>query len=311
MKNPVLATQNSPFWGLGGLTNYHSHSVFCDGRAPMEDFVRFAIAKSVKKYGFSSHAPLPFHTSWNMNLDDFTYYRREFYRLKEKYEGQIELFLGLEVDYIEGVFDAKNDLYDMSDIEYKIGSVHYLDPLPEGGFFSVDGKLTNFQWRLNEIYDGDIRMATKRYFEISSNMVRKGGFDIVGHLDKISQNGMNCPGFDKTATWYVDLVTDYLELIKEQDMMIEINTKSYLELGITYPDVQFFPVIKELEIPVMVNSDCHYPDKITDGFDAVYELLKQAGFQSEMELAGKEWVESPLNPPKGDFLENATKENQL
>ena len=93
--------------------------------------------------------------------------------------------------------------------------------------------------------------------------------------------------------------------------MIEINTKSFTELGITYPDVQFFPVIKELEIPVMVNSDCHYPDKITDGFDAVYELLKQAGFQSEMELAGKEWVESPLNPPKGDFLENATKENQL
>ena len=106
----------------------------------MEDFVRFAIAKGVKKYGFSAHAPLPFHTSWNMNLEDFPYYKNEFYRLKEKYEGQIELFLGLEVDYIEGVSDAKSDLYDMSDIEYKIGSVHYLDSLPEGGFFSVDGK---------------------------------------------------------------------------------------------------------------------------------------------------------------------------
>lgn len=305
MKNPVSATQNSPFWGLGGLTNYHSHSVFCDGRAPMEDFVRFAIAKGVRKYGFSAHAPLPFHTSWNMNLEDFPYYKNEFFRLKEKYAGQIELFLGLEVDYIEGVFDAKSSLYSWDDIEYKIGSVHYLDPLPEGGFFSVDGKFYNFQKKLDKIYNGDIRIATERFFEISSNMVRKGGFDIVGHLDKISQNGMNCPGFDKTAKWYVDLVTDYLELIKEQNLMIEINTKSFTELGITYPDVQFFPIVRELRIPVMVNSDCHYPDKITDGFYEVYELLKQAGFQSIMELAGKEWVESPLNSPLGDFLPGA------
>lgn len=242
----------------------------------MEDFVRFAIAKGVTKYGFSSHAPLPFHTPWNMNLDDLPFYKKEFYRLKEKYAGQIELFLGLEVDYIEGVFDAQSDLYDMSDIEYKIGSVHYLDSLPEGGYFSVDGKFHNFQQNLNEIYNGDIRLAAERFFVISSNMVRKGGFEIVGHLDKISQNGMNCSDFDKTAKWYVDLVTDYLELIKEQNLMIEINTKSFLQLGITYPDVQFFPIIKELDIPVIVNSDCHYPDKVTDGFEEVYKLLKEA-----------------------------------
>lgn len=239
----------------------------------MEDFVKFAIAKGMTKYGFSSHAPLPFHTSWNMNLEDLPYYKKEFYRLKEKYAGEIELFLGLEVDYIEGVFDAETELYSMDDFEYKIGSVHYLDPLPEGGFFSVDGKFYNFQKNLDAIYSGDIRRATERYFEISSNMVRKGGFEIVGHLDKISQNGMNCAGFDISEKWYIDLVSSYLELIKEQGMTVEINTKSYLSLGITYPDVQFFPLLKELEIPVIVNSDCHYPDKVMDGFEEVYELL--------------------------------------
>ena len=226
-----------------------------------------------------------------MNLDDLPYYKKEFYRLKEKYAGQIELFLGLEVDCVEGVFDARSDLYDMSDIEYKIGSVHYLDPLPEGGFFSVDGKFYNFQQRLNEIYNGDIRIATKRFFEISSNMVRKSGFEIVGHLDKISQNGMNCPDFNIKEKWYINLVTDYLELIKQQNLIVEINTKSYLDFGITYPDVQFFPIIKELGIPVMVNSDCHYPDKITDGFKEVYKLLKKVGFERTMELTQKGWEE--------------------
>lgn len=77
--------------------------------------------------------------------------------------------------------------------------------------------------------------------------------------------------------------------------MLEINTKSFPELGITYPDVQFFPVIRELGIPILVNSDCHYPDKILEGFNPVYDLLIQAGFQSKMELTGKGWVECQIS----------------
>ena len=45
---------------MGNLTNYHSHSLYCDGRAGMEDFVRFALSEGFTSYGFSSHAPLPF-----------------------------------------------------------------------------------------------------------------------------------------------------------------------------------------------------------------------------------------------------------
>ena len=29
------------------LTNYHSHTLYCDGRAGMEDFIRFAISRAV------------------------------------------------------------------------------------------------------------------------------------------------------------------------------------------------------------------------------------------------------------------------
>lgn len=49
------------------LTNYHSHTLYCDGRAGMEDFIRFAISRGFASYGISSHAPLPFPTRgrWN------------------------------------------------------------------------------------------------------------------------------------------------------------------------------------------------------------------------------------------------------
>ena len=29
---------------MTNLTNYHSHCLYCDGRAIMEDFIRFAIS---------------------------------------------------------------------------------------------------------------------------------------------------------------------------------------------------------------------------------------------------------------------------
>mgnify|MGYP002240907403 CR=1 FL=1 len=45
---------------MTNLTNYHSHCLYCDGRANMEDFIRFAISEGFTSYGISSHAPLPF-----------------------------------------------------------------------------------------------------------------------------------------------------------------------------------------------------------------------------------------------------------
>lgn len=271
-------------------TNYHSHNVFCDGRATMEDFVRFAIAKGLKKYGFSSHSPLPFHTSWNMDLDNLPYFKAEFYRLKEKYKNEIELSIGLEMDYIHNVFGANNNkLYSTNDLDYKISSIHYLDPLPEGGFFCVDGNFFDFQKNIKTLYNDDIKEVARRFFEISRAMIEQGGFDIVGHLDKISLNGGKCEGFDIEGKEYFQSVADLLQLIKDKGYMLEINTKSFLEKGFTYPDEQFFPLINELKIPIIVTSDCHYPDKITDGFEQVYKSLKKVGFKELMELTENGW----------------------
>ena len=72
----------------GNLTNYHSHSLYCDGRANMEDFIRFALSEGFTSYGFSSHAPLPFSTAWTMEWDAMDDYLAEFHRLKAKYRIQ-------------------------------------------------------------------------------------------------------------------------------------------------------------------------------------------------------------------------------
>jgi histidinol-phosphatase (PHP family) len=255
----------------------------------MEEFVKFAISKGVRKYGFSSHAPLPFTTFWNMNIDDFDDYQNEFKRLKLKYASEIELFIALEIDYINDFIDIKNNLYNTENLDYLIGSIHYMDKLPNGNFWTVDGNFEDFKNGLNQLFDGDIKAAAKRFYEITNIMVQKGGFEMVGHFDKIALNGSKCRGFKTTQSWYQNLVGDALQQIKNNDLILEINTKSLTDKGMTYPDLNFYPLINELKIPIVVNSDCHYPTKITEGFEQTFSALKKAGHKTMHQLIDGKW----------------------
>jgi len=270
-------------------SNYHSHNTFCDGRSSMEDFVKFALAKGVMKYGFSSHAPLPFNTFWNMKIDDFVDYQSEFHRLKLKYNSRIDLYLGLEIDYIHNFFEIQNKLFSTDNFDYLIGSIHYTDVLPDGNYWTIDGNFEDFKRGLNILFDGDIRAAARRFFEISSVMIQKGGFDIVGHFDKITLNGSRFKEFDVSESWYRNLVGEVLQQIKDKGLILEINTKSLHGKGITYPGIEFFPLINELDIPIVVNSDCHYPTTIIDGFVETYRALKQAGFKTMHQIVNGKW----------------------
>lgn len=276
-------------------SNYHSHCTFCDGRSSMEDFVRYAISKGLKKYGFSSHAPLPFHTQWTMVHDDFQDYENEFYRLKEKYNNEIELYLGLEVDYISGCSDIYNDFFKGIKLDYSIGSVHYLDRLANNDYWSIDGPFDEFDKGLHEFFDGDIVAGTHRFFEVTHEMIHKAGFDIIGHVDKITYHGRKYKDFDVNAKWFVDAFYAILETIKTKGLLLEINTKSLHDHAITYPNQHFYHLIKELDIPIMVNSDCHYPNNVNAGFEQTYLALKKCGFTSLQQLSGSGWQAVEFN----------------
>ena len=276
-------------------SNYHSHCTFCDGRSSMEEFVKFAIAKGVRKYGFSSHAPLPFLTKWTMLEDDYEDYLSEFVRLKHKYQNTIQLYFGLEVDYIDNFSSIHNTFFQDKTFDYLIGSIHYLDLLFENCFWTIDGNFTEFDKGLNQLYGGDIKLAIKRFYEVSTLMIQQGGIDIVGHFDKISLHAIHYKDFEPSSKWYRNFVGETLQLVKDKGIILEINTKSMSEKGITYPDQRFYPLIKDLEIPIVVNSDCHYPTNIIDGFKVAFKALKEAGFTSMHQLIDGTWQAVEFN----------------
>ena len=275
-------------------SNFHSHSTFCDGRNKPEDFVKAAIANRFRAFGFSSHSPLPFDTSWNMSKVAMPDYLAEIKRLKNKYAGEIELYLGLEIDYLDTAYNAKIPFFQSLSLDYSIGSIHFL-PSKQSQYNEkmtcIDGPYRDFELGLNNYFRGDIRRITGSFFESSMQMAETGGFDIVGHIDKIYMNGVKHPGFDMQADWYQKPFLQLLDLIAEKGYIVEINCKNYVHKGQTFPHVSSYKKLHKRHIPVIVNSDCHQPDLINDGRAETLVLLKEAGYQVTRELVNGTWQE--------------------
>lgn len=278
---------------MTNLTNYHSHCLYCDGRANMEDFIRFAISEGFSSYGISSHAPLPFPTAWTMEWDRMEDYLSEFYRMKEKYADKIELAIGLEIDYLDEESHPASRVFQDLPLDYRIGSVHMLYS-PEGEVVDIDTPAAKFRQLVDKHFEGDLDFVVRLYYKNLLRMVELGGFDIVGHADKMHYNAASYrPGL-LDEPWYDKIVRDYFAEIARRGYIVEVNTKSYQDLGTYYPNERYFTFLKELGVRVQVNSDAHYPERINNSRYEALGALGEAGFETVVEWHDGEWVDRKI-----------------
>lgn len=275
------------------LTNYHSHTLYCDGRAGMEDFIRFAVAQGFTSYGFSSHAPLPFSTHWTMEWEHMADYLSEFSRMKAKYASEIELAVGLEIDYLNEESNPSVESFQKLPLDYRIGSVHLLYN-PQDEVVDIDVSAEAFRAIVDSHFQGDLDYVVCLYYKRLLRMVELGGFDILGHADKMHYNAASYrPGL-LGEPWYEHLLQDYFAQVVRKGYIIEINTKAFLSLGTFYPNERYFPFLKELGARVQVNSDSHFPECINAGRTEALAALKSAGFETVTERHDGQWVEEPI-----------------
>ena len=275
------------------LTNYHSHTPYCDGRSNIEEFIATAIFWGFSSYGVSPHSPIPYSSSCNMLHERVDEYISEMESLKQKYEGKIEIYTGMEVDYFGDEWNVKNNYFQTLPLDYRIASVHFI-PNQLGEFHDIDGSASNFISLINKHYMGDIRYVVETYFDSMIKMIELGGFDFVGHPDKISMNASAyTPGITETK-WYKEIINDYLHFIANKGVILEVNTKAYSKYSYLFPNANHFKMLKELNIPLVVNSDAHIPSLMKSGFREAYALLKKAGYKNTMQLSAGKWDENPI-----------------
>jgi histidinol-phosphatase (PHP family) len=281
-----------------GFTNYHGHCHYCDGKGSVAAYVEAAIERGMPAYGFSSHAPLPLDVLWTMKEAQLPDYVEEIEQVKKQYADQIEIYRGLEVDYITGMSGPSHERLQSARLDYTIGSVHFVDWFQDGRPWEVDGAHMRFLEGLDDIFHGDIQEAVERYFALTCQMVQQDPPDIVGHLDKIKIQNEDGSLFSENWDWYREAVEKCLLMIARKGLIVEINTRGIYKKKTTetYPSSWIIRHMKALEIPVMINADAHQPAEITECFEETAALLLESGYESCRVLWQGKWQDLELTP---------------
>ena len=124
------------------LCDLHTHTSYCDGSHSAEDMLKGAIKAGCKTYGFSGHSPLDLGQDWYMSPEGMKEYVAETRALREKYRDQIEVYTGIEYDYMSDI--------DVSDFDYVIGSVHQIEK--DGVIFATDITAAELVRYMNELF---------------------------------------------------------------------------------------------------------------------------------------------------------------
>jgi histidinol-phosphatase (PHP family) len=277
-------------------TNYHSHTHHSDGKYAPEDYIQKAIQLGLKAYGFSDHAPVNFENRWSIRPNKHQEYINDVLAVKEKYSDQIDVYLSMEVDYIPGIIEPNDDFIKSLNLDYVLGSVHFVDFYDDGMPFSVDGLHNKYLVGLEQLFDNNSQRVVERYFELKREMVQKTKPHIVGHTDKIRLRSEDGNLFSEESQWYKDAIRHTLEVYKQEGTIVEINTRAiYRKRQIyPYPSKWVMQQLHELSIPIQINSDCHHPKDIISEFDQTAELLKTIGFKSLRVLLNGKWQDIGL-----------------
>lgn len=277
-------------------TNYHTHCYLDDGSESPEAYVRRAIEDGFSVLGFSCHAPLPFKNDWTMSPDSLEKYLEEIPRLKEAYGNEIEIYTGLEVDYLPDLMGPNTPRIRDARRDYTIASVHMLKDKNSGGWLAIDGPVEELERLLDTCYSGSMKSLVRDYFALQTRMILEEDFEILGHCDLIKKHNRNNRFFDQDEDWYREAALAMLEAAAKRGVIMEVNTGG-MARGYTdefYPSPWLLGRARELGIPITLNSDCHSPENLSFAFSGSWPIIKEQGYREVRVLKNRRWLDIPL-----------------
>ena len=261
-------------------SNLHTHTIFSDGAHTPEENILSAIEKNMVSLGFSDHSFTAFDRRYCMRRVNIPAYIREIRRLQEKYKGQIEIYLGMELDGFSDIEDR--ELYD-----YLIGDCHYVHIGDQ--YFSVDHARAEQLDAINRYFGGDAIAYSRAYFDTYVACTEKIKPDILGHFDLSAKFGH----VDETSPVYQRYAAEALLACLDVTPYIEMNTGAISRKIRTtpYPAVFLLKEILAHHGCIVLNSDSHDAANLDFYFDQSVELLKSVGFKSIAQLRGGRFTE--------------------
>lgn len=252
--------------------DFHTHTIYCDGKDTPRDMVLSAIEKGFCAIGFSGHSYTAFDEEWCMSLEGTKRYIDEINALKDEFSDRISILLGVEQDIFASY---QCDAYD-----YAIGSVHYV--YVNGEYVSVDESPESFKATVDNHYNGDAISFAEDYYALVSRVIAATGADVIGHFDLITKFNKDGVFFDAKNERYVKAWQAAVEALIPFNKPFEVNVGA-ISRGYTnepYPSLDILKYIKEKGGRVIFSGDCHSVSSLGAYMEEADLLVKEAGFGS-------------------------------
>jgi histidinol-phosphatase (PHP family) len=216
-----------------------------------------------------------------------------------EWKGRLDVYLGLEIDFISGLAGPADGRFSGLGLDYSIGSVHYLVPANGAEPFTVDGPYEEWERGVREGFGGDGEAAAEAYWDAVAAMVRSGGFDFVGHLDLVKKNN-GADGekrfFDPDGPRYRAAAARAIEEIRKSGTVVELNTGALNRgsLKEAYPSPALLRELRKIDARIVVNADAHAAEHLGGYYDEALRTLRAAGFAETVLFEKGRWRIEPL-----------------
>ncbi len=264
----------------------HTHTRYCYHGSDDESelYIDRAVELGFERYTLSEHPPLPIGWVEEESLfkelampeEELAHYMQYAERMKQKYEGQIEITAGLELDYLPGRADYTERIFHewqhrLEDVVY---SVHYL-PGKGGGMQCVDFTPEYFREHILTYYGTMEKVVHTYYDHVEAAVEHAAQLPVrkrIGHINLIEKFATALPPIDG------DLVRSRLErlipLLARTGVGVDVNTAGMRvpTCGKPYVPEWMIAACRKEGIPCIYGSDAHKPEHVGTGWEWFEQL---------------------------------------
>jgi len=247
------------------LMDYHVHSKYSvDGEGSIRYYCRRALEIGLQEIAFTEHLdyqPLDPGSGYF----DYDEYAKEIGQCKEEYGKLLAVKIGLELGESHLYKEKIRKFLASKDFDFLIGSVHW-----------VGQQALHYDFCCTK----NVNEAFRNYFFEVEELVKGGGFHVIGHLDVLKRYTPSWyPKFDPEK--YKEEISAVLAVAIEKGIGLEINTSGLRHgFGETLPSRIILSWYKKMggEI-ITLGSDAHRVLDLAGGLQEGYDLVKSLGFK--------------------------------
>ncbi len=272
----------------------HTHSPFCrhgDG-ASLETYVTRAAQLGFTRYSVTEHPPLP--RAWlrdagqmaqlAMTEDELPGYLAAVQAVREKFAPDVDIRIGLELDYLAGAEYFTRDLIERCNgaLQDTVVSVHFLPG--RGGMRCIDMSPADWVDGLLSYYGSADRVVLEYMEHIGRAVEFAGGLPVparIGHLTLIEKFRAALPPFDDALL--TERLAGLLPLLRQTGVGIDVNVAG-LRMPLcrrAYVPEWFVRRAAQEGLALVYGSDAHRPQDVGADWEWYREALTDSTSQRE------------------------------